>query len=318
MCLAGYVRFKNICKKILHSIRRLNLFATKTSLDNDEYSVHTQIISTRLFILLLSISLIVLLIYTSQIASTRTITIDSPSLSVYSSLYEEHGEKLTCPCTTVAVAIKNVFTLVPTMHPVCSSVFIDPSWVEGMDESIAGSTIYNRDFRARTPRYFQMLGAFCELASTSLTEAIDQFGESPIISTNVLSEGIFYSRMNASIDLIITSTVSSFVRVLDLLQNSTYGNVLMSATLSSISFYTTADYAFSNNDTSTWQINRRYKTYTYNNITCSCQDTSTCIEPATVYFICWISSLYFVFCTGYADRMLYIQCNFTIRSSFFL
>jgi len=94
------------------TISTFNIFETNTPLDDDdEYEHKTQIISTRFFIVVLIISLVILVIYTSQTQTTHIITVNAPSIAIYSSLYQQYGEKLTCPCTTIATAQKEFISV---------------------------------------------------------------------------------------------------------------------------------------------------------------------------------------------------------------
>ena len=105
--------------KTLHeAAAKLNLFRSNQPRESEEneYELKNELISTRLFICLLFVSLLILLVYTSQVRVTHTITVDSPSVEVYSSLYEKHPDTLTCPCTNIAIAQEEFISLVPTFH----------------------------------------------------------------------------------------------------------------------------------------------------------------------------------------------------------
>jgi hypothetical protein len=167
-------------------------------------------------------------------------------------------------------------------HQICTSDFLDPSWAQGIYSTYAFTPggAYNRDFRSRSPYYFQMLASLCSLADNSLTDTLIDFSTTLFISTNVLSEHVFNSQVNGSIDLFISSVTNAFVRTFSLLEDTTKGNSLISSEISSLSFRLVIDSTSTANDSTTWQITLRYKFY---NKTCSCQITSKCIEQANVY-----------------------------------
>ena len=144
----------------------------------------------------------------------------------------------------------------------------------------ATNGVYNRDFRYRGYFFFQILASLCQLANNSLTVSRTDFGAVSLISTNVLSERVFASQINATIDLFITSVTNAFVRTLGLLRDTTQGNSLVSTTISSLSFRLVLNDTSNINDTSTWRITLRYKLY---NTTCSCLLTTKCVEPAYVW-----------------------------------
>ncbi len=98
------VSLKQQLARLRTGISTFNIFESNTPLDNDQYEHKTQLISTRIFLILLILSLTILLLYTSQVQVTHTITVDSPPLDHYLSLYEDYGDKVICPCTTIAFA----------------------------------------------------------------------------------------------------------------------------------------------------------------------------------------------------------------------
>jgi hypothetical protein len=69
---------------LVDRIRKFNLFPSDNpTTANDEDELRHQIISTRLFLILFLISLIILSIYSSQVQKTITVTIVNPSMEQY-------------------------------------------------------------------------------------------------------------------------------------------------------------------------------------------------------------------------------------------
>ena len=111
-------KLKNVATKMLNSIRTLNLFpASPPSID--EHQLKTEKISTFVYIILLITGCLVLLVYTAIQTVTQTITIQEPSFSQYHTLYDEHQEKLSCPCSTIANQYEDFIWIDPIFHPVC-------------------------------------------------------------------------------------------------------------------------------------------------------------------------------------------------------
>ena len=211
---------------------------------------------------------------------TQTVTINSPMLALYSSLYEKHSETLTCPCTNISIAQKEFISLMPTFHPICTSHFIDVRWPLGIADAGSGGYIYNRDFRFRGPTMFTALAALCALSNASISSALVSFKSTTLITSDVLPERVFTSQVNASIDLFIASEASSFTRSFRIIRDTTQGNGLVSSTLSSLSLRLVVQISASNNSSSQ-SITLRFKKY--KNQTCSCHDTATCKEQSYVY-----------------------------------
>jgi hypothetical protein len=79
--------------------------------------------------------------------------ISNPSPDLFKKLYNEHGETLSCPCSTTTVPYKDFVTNTVSFHPVCSSIFIDQQWVEALYLPNA-SSFFVVDFR--TTAYSQV------------------------------------------------------------------------------------------------------------------------------------------------------------------
>jgi hypothetical protein len=265
-----------------HILQNFNLFRSTQQPEGDDngYQLKNQLISTRLFICLLSISLIILLVYTSQVQVTHIIIIDSPSLEVYSSLYEKYAEVLTCPCTNIAITQQEFISLTPTFHQICDSDFVNTRWPTGIDASMGSNYVYNRDFRFRGFSAFTVLISICSLSKTNIANALIDFNSTTFISKNVLPENILIAQMNASIDSYTTSLAYAFERSFQTIRDTTQANGLVSATLSSITFRIVL-----NNNMSAIvpidAISPRYKLY--NQSSCSCHDSATCSEQAYIY-----------------------------------
>ena len=74
--------------------------------------------STRLYIVLICIGVGMLSLYTVIRPSTLTKTLDIPSLENFIDLKQIHGNKLKCPCTTIAFKYRHFVQIDPTFHSV--------------------------------------------------------------------------------------------------------------------------------------------------------------------------------------------------------
>ena len=269
--------------RLLQHLRIFNLFRTKTPLDDRIDQIQIQIISTRLFILLLVVALLILLSYNSQVEVEHTKTLHSPSFSSYLSFYEEHGDEVNCPCTKIVIDKDHFVSITPHLHQICSSDLIDPTWPDTLYQSIvvAGGNVYHRDFRFRSLYYFQSLQSICQVANRTIITALNNFYSSTLLSVNLLSNRLFEFQVNTTIDLFITSTTNTFSRSFRILQEENFNEQLFAATWSSFYFNFIPNRASEEDDSIVWDIVTRYSTY--NGGRCSCRDASICIEPAYIY-----------------------------------
>ncbi|CAF3824034.1 unnamed protein product [Rotaria sp. Silwood1] len=113
---------------LINQLRQLNLFASEDPTKDDEHEIRSQILSTRIFIIVLLLALVILTIYSSRVEITKTVTIFSPSLYEYSQLYANRYQTLICTCTNIAIRHKTFIILQPNSHPICQSSFVDLRW----------------------------------------------------------------------------------------------------------------------------------------------------------------------------------------------
>lgn len=155
-------------KQIRQYLSTYNLFETSSS------TVHTrrrEILSTRIYLILLITSTIILVFYTGLIERTKSGTILSPSQSIYEYLQRTYSNTLQCPCSNISVSYSN-FTihLNVTFHPVCSSDLVAEQWFTSLYLYGAGLAWWIRlqDFRKWGTSYFQSLQSFCLLTNSTV------------------------------------------------------------------------------------------------------------------------------------------------------
>ena len=74
--------------------------------------------ATRLYVLLLIVSVAILALYTIIRPQTLTKTFDRPSLDVYTRLHQQYGSALKCSCATVASVHRQLVSIETTFHEV--------------------------------------------------------------------------------------------------------------------------------------------------------------------------------------------------------
>ena len=115
-------------RKYIHYLRHLNLFPSTDPMANQPHQLRNQIISTRLFIFSLLVSLAILLIYTSTVTIDRIRILEQPTLDQYMQLIERHPQSLACPCTHISINHHQFLQLNYSLHQVCSSAFVSEEW----------------------------------------------------------------------------------------------------------------------------------------------------------------------------------------------
>ena len=89
---------------------RLNLFKHPI---NDEYGRRTEIINTRVYIMLVVSSLVILAFYTLIVEHTETVQIEKPSISLYQEIAGQEKGTLSCPCTEIIASYASFLSVTP-------------------------------------------------------------------------------------------------------------------------------------------------------------------------------------------------------------
>ena len=79
---------------------------------------HYQIITTRLYIILLITSVLILAIYTGLPNKQFTVRLEFPSMSVVNQHQLEDGNEFSCPCSTMTIPFRTFTSLNFTFHQV--------------------------------------------------------------------------------------------------------------------------------------------------------------------------------------------------------
>jgi hypothetical protein len=215
----------------LHYTRRraveLNLFESAATRSNPHH-LRTAIISTRLYIVLLTIAVFILVLFTALAQKTQTVTIRNPSQDVFQQLYFQYSTTLQCPCSQVEISYRTFINISYDLHPVCSSVFVSDTWINLLFRPDMGY-FFPLDFRSSGSGQFQLLASLCSFASRIIQDAIDDFLASALLSPQALSSSSLIDQSEAGVQFVNTSTTYTFRRLLNLIRGITNMNNLQPA-----------------------------------------------------------------------------------------
>ncbi|CAF1627367.1 unnamed protein product, partial [Adineta ricciae] len=170
------MKAKYIFEWFYHWIHNYNLFIP----DEDEYddnsqptdpeiSLKYQRYTTRLYVFLLAVFLYILFLIALILPQTGVVIIEHVTPDIFGKLQAEHGETLSCPCSTTIVPYKDFVTNTVFYHPICSSIFVDERWIRALYLSYS-STFLVVDFRTTASFQFKLLAALCSLAMRTVTQ----------------------------------------------------------------------------------------------------------------------------------------------------
>jgi hypothetical protein len=106
-------------RDVFHQIKQLNWYKNSTA--NGEESSETknqQVLSTRIYIILLAAALTILVVLLSLSTTTITMTELKPSINTYKMLAAKYPDTLSCPCEHISVTYDRFVSFIPTYHPV--------------------------------------------------------------------------------------------------------------------------------------------------------------------------------------------------------
>jgi hypothetical protein len=222
----------SIITSLKSHLLELNLFKSGTE---NEQTVLNERRSTRLYLFLLIISILILTFYYTITPFTETITLESPSFVKYSIFAREAS--LQCACSKVAIKYETFLQIKPTYHEVCQSDFLSNHWIHHLsllyDQSWNHSI--SSDFRRIALFQFETLRSLCELVQETLTSRLQSFHQTDFIQSQLVEETLFRVQINSFVSEFINSSSKMFSRTLHFIQNTTAQSLLMAgASLTSV------------------------------------------------------------------------------------
>ena len=192
-----------------------------------------QCYATRLYILLIFISLTILTFYSSLISTIHQETVLNPSETQYINLQKVYTDTLSCPCKTSVIPYYNFITIQPHYHQVCSSDMVSQRWIEYLkirDPTYDSNTI-GANFKYHASLQFHLLAELCRQTQQTNNDALPFFLETQFVSSQVIFENLFTSEVNLSIENWKLSTTNQFLRTIRLFQSIIQGNQLTNGIL---------------------------------------------------------------------------------------
>ncbi|CAF3507764.1 unnamed protein product [Rotaria sp. Silwood1] len=213
----------NILKRLYAFFLPENLYKTDVSLSSNE-----KLVATRLYLGLLAVSIVILFVLTASSSQTRSITVDSPSISQFDFLSARYPLTLSCLCSQVTIPYNTFLSFAPEYHQVCSSKFISESWISSMF-SINTTNYSPLDFRTSASSQFETLALLCTMVSEFVSSAVQVFTNQQLISSRTLSRSAFDAQLMSLVQQLQTTTVIDITSMDQFVSLSIDNNQLVSA-----------------------------------------------------------------------------------------
>ncbi len=263
-------------RALVQFLINFNVFRSGFAPTTDPYKIKTQIIASRIYLVLLAVSFFILITYTSQLEITQNVTVKYPTYSQFLSLYSTYSQTISCPCTTISITYDQFIYLSASYHQVCESVYTTLAWRQLIDSTTNENQI-SLNFRYTGGRLFYVLSSFCRLTSATITDGIIDFNATEMISDTALSLDIFNFEVENFIRLFISQITREFTRLRELIRDHTQYNGLMSGLYTNFYYKSIPEH---------WAGGTGYYfpgipcVYVDQSSSCSCEETPLCITPA--------------------------------------
>ncbi|CAF1238357.1 unnamed protein product [Adineta ricciae] len=154
---------------------------------------------TRLYVVLLMVCLYLLFYVTLLNVESKTILISGVTLETFNELYSEYNQTLSCPCRTSTIPYKSFVFINVTIHPVCSSIFIDSQWVDRL--YLENASLYGVwDFRTTAYYQFQLLSTLCSFAKDNIDQIQNDINNTDFVSIELICEAEVHRQVNDLVD----------------------------------------------------------------------------------------------------------------------
>ncbi|CAF1199067.1 unnamed protein product [Adineta ricciae] len=210
-----------ILREIAKKLRNFNLYPSIPP-STDEYQLRTERITTRVFIILLTLSLSIILLYHSLIKITKTDVHKTPTLEKYERFYSLYPNTLTCPCKNILIPYAEIVEIKYSLHEVCSSDLVSLRWFHYLRDHHDESRIYEKDFRSTGSFTFQALGGLCQLANRTIADGYSQFLLNQYISATIASRVLLASEVKILVGQFLSLSTNSFLRSLNMIRSTNF------------------------------------------------------------------------------------------------
>ncbi|CAF4341514.1 unnamed protein product [Rotaria sp. Silwood2] len=266
----------DFCRWVKTQAVNLNVFESEASRTN-AFHWQTAIVTTRVYLLMLVLAIIILITFTSLQNHTETVSVLNPSEIIYDDLYTQYPTTIQCPCKHISVYYRLFTSILVRYHPICSSSFISDRWINILFNANI-SFFYPIDFRSSATGQFQLLASLCSLVLASVSDAIDDFLSANFLTPYIFSRLQFDEQIQAQNLFVQISTANIFQNLLHLLRSTTYSNRLQTALQTSRSHF----FEFNvDNTASVFSYGPSF--IDFRNQFCYCNLRATCFLSSTFY-----------------------------------
>ncbi|CAF0824548.1 unnamed protein product [Adineta ricciae] len=213
----------------------LNLFALSSDSNETQTDQHRRwnIIGTRVYLILLTLTLVILTLIISLLRQTTIIIIKSPTREQFDPLPAD----ATCSCSQISIPYGKFVSLNASFHQVCSSDFVSDRWIKAIDFRAQSELDFLSDFRAYGSAQFQMLAVFCRLSKSTIEYRRSSLFQSTILSPQVLKKDDLQFHVKEVVNQVKLKAPKLFQSQIRLINEMVTNNHLVTALMSNFIYH---------------------------------------------------------------------------------
>jgi hypothetical protein len=228
-------RIKEFFRFIKQKLIELNLFNSIPP-SQDENVLRQERYTTRIYLILLVLTVMILTLFTSIKPQTIRVIIKSPLLKDFIQLYDQYSLTLDCPCSQPAIDRRFISDIKPHYHEVCLSEFVSSKWInvqfypQSSLTSVQGvylPVMFTNDIRYQSQFHFQLLSTLCNMADQIIQDSLQSFYRTKFVTNQVVSRQSFQTQIDLSVEQFKRTVPESFQRALHLLKTNFETNLFI-------------------------------------------------------------------------------------------
>ncbi|CAF1503361.1 unnamed protein product [Adineta ricciae] len=261
------IKFQQLKGTLHKTLNELNIFERSL---NDNYQIRYQRYATRLYIILIFISVFIFTTNNFFNIVMHHSTVLNPTESQYLTLQRNYLSSLSCPCSSISMSYSTFLKIEPQYHHICFSDIVSSKWIHRFHgkSSIPGS-LSPMDYHENANVQFQYLANFCHRIRHLIDDATLDFLNDQFVSSTILSPNIFEAQIKLLFEDWKSTIKNQILRTIDIIRATTHGNQLISPWLNT-------NFSFS-------YANREIKLVPMKYSNCSCALSPLCRTDMGLY-----------------------------------
>ncbi|CAF1492193.1 unnamed protein product [Adineta steineri] len=178
---------RNLVNRIWQKFLELNLFKKHSS---NEHTLEKELLSTRIYLIALIVCLSLITITVALIVRSVDKIEYKPTHEKFSQLVRKYPSTLHCPCSKSSTHYDKFVTTKVNFHQVCSSEFIQQTWIDKLftNEKISMKSI--DDARITLSFFWQTIAGLCIASNKSWNDVLANFEGTSLITPTAVAEQV--------------------------------------------------------------------------------------------------------------------------------